>query len=141
MSQVGGPQVGACAGGLAAGGRAASLRRPPLACCAAGCVSAGVTSTSRPSLPLLTAPSSLMANPSWATEADNVAAVCAASGALVRSLLVRPREHSERAAGLVRARLHLGAVLGKVAAAEVQRDHNVAGGGARSAGSCGGSGG
>ena len=65
----------------------------------------------------------MMANPSWATEADNVAAVCAASGALVRSLLARPREHTEKAAGLVSARLHLGAVLGKVAAAEAQRDH------------------
>lgn len=68
---------------------------------------------------------SLMVLPSWASDADGVAAVSAATGPLVRSLLGRPRSHPERAAGLVRARMHLSAVLKKIDAAETQRGHEA----------------
>ena len=64
-----------------------------------------------------------MANPSWAAEEDGVAAVCAATSPLASSLLSRPLDHPERGAGLMRARMHLKSVLGKIEAADVQRGH------------------
>jgi hypothetical protein len=66
---------------------------------------------------------SLMLHPRWASDPEGVAAVCAATGPLVRSLLSRPAAHPERVAGLVRARMHLKSVLSTIEAAETQKEH------------------
>ena len=68
---------------------------------------------------------SLMANPNWAAEADSVEAVCAATDPYVRSLLSRSTDHPEWGAGLLRARMHLSAVVAKIDAAGLQQGHEA----------------
>lgn len=66
-----------------------------------------------------------MANPSWAAEADSVKAVCAATDPYVHGLLSRPTGHPERGAGLLRAHMHLSAVVAKIDAAGLQQGHEA----------------